>query len=232
MINKYQLYFESRRATGFGHAALRALLRHLEGTHYRIISRDDFVWGESDEDNYWSVSNPDEIDHVDLARAEIVDLWQRHAPDRLPGAKAGLYVHVLNRLPVWTQDAVTKAVDALMACSGEVCASDIGDQQFSIRAQTIGVILQGQPTASFNYDCWSFVVASRGPYAGLRVPGEKIGDGERSEHWLVPTRCKIWGLTAKGRQAEAWTRQLADQNGLCWLHYDLINDWEEKGEQS
>lgn len=108
--------------------------------------------------------------------------------------KKSLFVHVLNK-DVDIKKLVAE-ITSFMKISGEVCCSEIGDEQFSTRRNKVAVILEGNATAQFSCDCWSVLNKN-----GKRTATRRESLGDRSETWAVPKNCKLWGLAYSGSPA-------------------------------
>jgi len=108
----------------------------------------------------------------------------------LPPAPAGIYLHICNENP--KDGNWGKYIIDFMALKGQVCFADAVDPHFIADrddAWAIGLLLEGQPTHSFPYDCWSEIDPSNGErYA------TKKGFSKRSEHWIRPTEAQLIGL--------------------------------------
>ena len=105
--------------------------------------------------------------------------------------KKALYVHVFNK-DVDIQN-LFDSINDFMEIQGEVCCSEIGDEQFTTRRNKVAVILEGQATAQFSCDCWSKLLPS-----GKRYATRRESETDRSETWVVPANCKLWGLAYSG----------------------------------
>lgn len=96
----------------------------------------------------------------------------------------GSWIHIFNqRVSNWT-----KYINDFSKISGEVCVSRETDYQFAYRRQFIGVKIEGQLTAQWNFDCWSKILVN-----GKRW-GTKNGGSHRSEGWIIPANSKITAI--------------------------------------
>jgi len=100
-------------------------------------------------------------------------------------AQYGMYCHIINK-DININD-ICAEINHISQISGEICVSDIYDQQFTCRKNVIGLILQGKPTATFDCDCWSSIDKK----TGRRYATELNGNARRSESWIIPSNCKI-----------------------------------------
>lgn len=132
----------------------------------------------------------------------------------------GLYVHMLNKdIAI---DDIKSSIADFMAIDGEVCFSEIGDEQFSNRKTKIGLIVEGRPTFQSDCDCWS-ITGKNGKRKATRVESWT----ERNETWLVPAETKAFGIVFEGcDKLRRKIENTAFALGLCVLEYKHINKGE------
>jgi len=127
-----------------------------------------------------------DIDYAD-GRYHLIDLFsprEETIRGRHNAAKKGIYIHMMNK----------GMDDGFSSITGEICASELGDWFLTRGKGTVGVLLSGTPTASFNHDCWS-VIDSDGTRRATRPYDHYCS--HRTEHWLIPSQCKIIGFVGE-----------------------------------
>ena len=103
-------------------------------------------------------------------------------------AEAGLFIHIFNQ----QIDDLDKYISKFSQINGEVCVSNLDDAQFKLHKSVIGVALQGQPTATFPADCWSYTGKDGKRYATKDTEFE--GNLARQESWMIPSDCEIFAI--------------------------------------
>lgn len=133
------------------------------------------------------------------------------------GGKDGeeaVYVHMLNSN---LGEDIVEAIGNIRNIAGEICVSDIGDDQFSVRKTKIGLLFQGKPSRTFECDCWSYTKAD-----GTRYATRLESYSNRNESWLVPAKSKILAVVYNDRSYEL-ALKVADIYGLDLIPYSAIN---------
>lgn len=96
-------------------------------------------------------------------------------------------IHVVNlRVP----DPAAWAAE-FRTLEGEVCCSHVDDALLHRRQRFFGIVLRGPLVAWYPTDVWSWLC----PLTGRRVLGERIGNADRSEAWMVPAHCTMEAVT-------------------------------------
>lgn len=131
----------------------------------------------------------------------------------------GIFVHMLNG--VKDRNSVLDAINSLLQIDGEVCVSEIGDRQLSVRQFRVGVLLKGELTAQFEYDCWSEI-----DHKGKRYAGNMVGSYDRKEGWIIPSKSQIVGLIYNGA-SKTVIEKIAWDLGIDTFEFRCINAWEE-----
>lgn len=103
------------------------------------------------------------------------------------GGECGLYVHILNE--DINLNNFSEYLKEFQEISGEICVSNFDDEQHITRRSTIGLILSGTPTKTFDCDCWSEIGKD-----GKRYATRLDSYSNRSESWIIPKNSKIVGL--------------------------------------
>lgn len=152
----------------------------------------------------------------------LMEIGFRNAEER----GKGLFVHIFNKDII--SNIIEEEVKRFMEISGEVCFSEIGDIQFSTRKKKIGVILEGYPEYQWPFDCYSEVV-TRGKEKGLRYATRYQDRGLRNETWLIPSKCRLWGLVVEGFDNED-VRKAADKLCCMVVPFSGVNNYEEEEE--
>ncbi len=127
----------------------------------------------------------------------------------------GSWIHIFNHsVSDWTE-----YINNFSKIQGEVCVSKETDYQFAYRNQFIGVKIEGQLTAQWNFDCWSRVIAN-----GKRW-GTKKGSNHRNEGWLIPADCKVTAIVC-AKPNKQITRIARELNlDIEILDQNKRNDW-------
>jgi len=100
---------------------------------------------------------------------------------------SGWYVHMINK----DINTDLKAyLENFIEISGEVCFANFEDQQLHYRKSCYGVVMEGTPTHSFPFDCYSLI----DPKNGLRYATKEEESTWREEHWLIPQKSNIKAL--------------------------------------
>jgi hypothetical protein len=118
---------------------------------------------------------------LEEAYSEITETGRSNAADK------GFYVHIVNN--DINLNRIEEEIQRFSSIEGEICVSDFGDNYHNPRKSTLGIVLEGKPTASFDYDCWSVV----NEQTGSRVATYR-GNPSRNEHWIIPAKSKIVAL--------------------------------------
>ena len=124
-----------------------------------------------------------------------------------------VYVHMLNSD---IQDIVG-AIGNVKDINGEICVSNIGDDQFSIRNTKIGLLFHGKPSKTFECDCWSYTKAD-----GTRYATRLESYSNRNESWLVPAKSKLMAVVYNDK-SYPMALKAADTYGLDLVPFSAVN---------
>jgi len=137
----------------------------------------------------------------------------------LPPAPKDLYIHVFNN----DIKNLNQYIKDFLHINSDVCFSNINDNLHHIRKNTIAVIMEGAPTHSFNYDCWSFLDKNGNRYATRSYYDFFVNDS-RSEHWLKPKDSKVKFLIYCDK-TEKIVQKVANKLKIDTMHVNCLKDF-------
>lgn len=133
----------------------------------------------------------------------------------LKNIKKGWYVHIINKdINVELKDYLEKFIKI----SGEVCFADFENQQLHYRESCYGVVMEGTPTHSFDFDCYSQIDKRN----NKRYATSESYATWREEHWLIPSKSKIKALIYNDK-TEIEIKKTAEKLGLDTIHLNCIH---------
>ena len=167
------------------------------------------------------------IDYYSSESAQIYNsrVWADYKSSK---TEKGLYVHVIN-VDI-NLSSFQDEIDKIMSISGEICVSDLVDNQFSTRNSKIALILSGTPTHSFPCDVWSYQI-TKGKFAGKRGMTRDVSCSDRNESWIIPSHCKLWGIAYDrlSKHDSQIIEKFCFKNGVNSLHcFEALNKKEEE----
>ena len=141
------------------------------------------------------------------------DILPMNISDLGKDGEEAVYVHMLNS----DMADIVEAIGNIKGIDGEICVSNIGDDQFSIRNTKIGLMFQGKPSKTFECDCWSHTKED-----GTRYATRIESHSNRNESWLVPAKSKLMAVVYNDN-SYPMALKVADTYGLDLVPFSAVN---------